>query len=86
MLAAAGMDCRVDAAASAGLAPDTGELLAWIVREGTTNAVRHSGARAVTITVTAAAGELLRAAMAARAGCTCHRARYAITCRRQSRS
>jgi two-component system sensor histidine kinase DesK len=59
MLAAAGMDCRVAAPAAAELAPDVAELLAWIVREGATNAVRHSGARVVTITVTVAAGELI---------------------------
>jgi two-component system sensor histidine kinase DesK len=59
MLAAAGMDCRVTVPADAQLAPDVDELLAWIVREGTTNVVRHSGARVVTITVTAAAGELI---------------------------
>jgi two-component system sensor histidine kinase DesK len=59
MLAAAGMDCRIAAPAAAELAPDVDELLAWMVREGTTNAVRHSGARVVTITVTAAADELI---------------------------
>jgi two-component system, NarL family, sensor histidine kinase DesK len=57
MLSAAGMDCRVDAPASIELPPDTDALLAWTVREGTTNVVRHSGARAVTITITVTAGE-----------------------------
>jgi two-component system, NarL family, sensor histidine kinase DesK len=58
MLAAAGMDCEVRAPASLELAPDAEALLAWTVREGATNAVRHSGARTVTITVTAAGGEV----------------------------
>jgi two-component system, NarL family, sensor histidine kinase DesK len=56
MLSAAGMDCRVHAPASIDLAQDAEGLLAWTVREGTTNVVRHSGARTVTITVTEADG------------------------------
>jgi two-component system sensor histidine kinase DesK len=56
MLSAAGMDCRVHAPASIDLAPDAEGLLAWTVREGTTNVVRHSSARTVTITVTEADG------------------------------
>jgi two-component system, NarL family, sensor histidine kinase DesK len=52
MLAAAGMDCQVHAPASIELPPPADALLAWTVREGTTNVVRHSGARTVTITVT----------------------------------
>jgi two-component system sensor histidine kinase DesK len=52
MLAAAGMDCQVHAPASVDLAPEAEGLLAWTVREGATNVVRHSGARTVTITVT----------------------------------
>ena len=51
MLAAAGMDCQVHAPASFELPPATDALLAWTVREGATNVVRHSGARTVTITV-----------------------------------
>ena len=57
MLSAAGMDCQVDAPASIDLPPDADALLAWTVREGATNVVRHSGARAVTITVTIASDE-----------------------------
>jgi two-component system sensor histidine kinase DesK len=45
MLTAAGMDCQVHAPASLELSQDTDALLAWTVREGATNAVRHSGAR-----------------------------------------
>ena len=56
MLTAAGMDCQVHAPASIDLAPEAEGLLAWTVREGATNVVRHSGARMVTITVTVAAG------------------------------
>jgi two-component system sensor histidine kinase DesK len=55
MLAAAGMDCEVHAPASFDLAPEAEGLLAWTVREGATNVVRHSGARTVTITVAVAA-------------------------------
>jgi two-component system sensor histidine kinase DesK len=58
MLTAAGMDCEVHANASADLPPATDALLAWAVREGATNVVRHSGARNVTVTVTVAAGEV----------------------------
>ncbi len=57
MLAAAGMDCQVDGDTSAVLPPATDALLAWTVREGATNVVRHSGARKVRITVTATGDE-----------------------------
>jgi two-component system, NarL family, sensor histidine kinase DesK len=56
MLAAAGMDAQVRAPASVSLDPDAEALLAWTVREGATNVVRHSGARTVTITVTVTDG------------------------------
>jgi two-component system, NarL family, sensor histidine kinase DesK len=52
MLAAAGIDCRVDAPGSYDLPPEVDALLAWTVREGSTNIVRHSGARHAGITVT----------------------------------
>jgi two-component system, NarL family, sensor histidine kinase DesK len=58
MLAAAGMDCEVHAPESLELPPATDALLAWTVREGTTNVVRHSGARSVTITVSVTADEV----------------------------
>jgi two-component system sensor histidine kinase DesK len=58
MLAAAGMDCQVHAPASIELPPATDALLAWTVREGATNVVRHSGARTVTITVSITAEEV----------------------------
>ena len=58
MLATAGMDCQVHAPASIELPPATDALLAWTVREGVTNVVRHSGARTVTITVSITADEV----------------------------
>jgi two-component system, NarL family, sensor histidine kinase DesK len=58
MLAAAGMECEVHAPASIELPPATDALLAWTVREGATNVVRHSGARTVTITVGITADEV----------------------------
>jgi two-component system, NarL family, sensor histidine kinase DesK len=58
MLAAAGMDCEISAPAHIELAPQAEALLAWTVREGATNVVRHSGARRVTITITATSDEV----------------------------
>ena len=58
MLAAAGMDAEVRTPPSIELAPETEALLAWAVREGATNVVRHSDARKVTITITAGADEV----------------------------
>jgi two-component system sensor histidine kinase DesK len=52
MLASAGIDCRVDAPGSYDLPPEVDALLAWTVREASTNIVRHSGARHARITVT----------------------------------
>jgi two-component system sensor histidine kinase DesK len=51
MLASAGVDCRVDAPGSYDLPPEVDALLAWTVREGSTNIVRHSGARHAVITI-----------------------------------
>jgi two-component system sensor histidine kinase DesK len=51
MLASAGIDCRVDAPGTYALPPEVDALLAWTVREGSTNIVRHSGARHARITV-----------------------------------
>jgi two-component system, NarL family, sensor histidine kinase DesK len=58
MLAAAGMGCEVRAPESLELPPATDALLAWTVREGATNVVRHSGARSVTITISVTADEV----------------------------
>ena len=52
MLASAGIDSRVDAPGSYDLPPEVDALLAWTVREASTNIVRHSGARHARITVT----------------------------------
>jgi two-component system sensor histidine kinase DesK len=61
-LAAAGIDCRGDAPVSYDLPPEVDALLAWTVREASTNIVRHSGARhagiTVTVTGTSASAEL----------------------------
>jgi two-component system, NarL family, sensor histidine kinase DesK len=49
-LEAAGIELRVDAAALE-LGPEAESVLAWAVREGATNVVRHSGARHAEITI-----------------------------------
>ncbi len=53
-LSAAGIDCRFDIAA-APLPDEVENVLAWAVREATTNVVRHSNARACVIRVQAEA-------------------------------
>lgn len=50
VLAAAGVQCVVEHRAE-GLAPATDAVLAWAVREGITNIIRHSRARSCTIRV-----------------------------------
>jgi two-component system, NarL family, sensor histidine kinase DesK len=45
MLASAGIDCRVRAPGAYSLPPAADALLAWTVREGATNIVRHAAAR-----------------------------------------
>ncbi|MGW1674813.1 sensor histidine kinase [Streptomyces sp. NPDC002324] len=44
VLAAAGIDCSVDGAEVAGLPGEVQSALAWVVREGTTNVLRHGNA------------------------------------------
>jgi two-component system, NarL family, sensor histidine kinase DesK len=51
MLASAGIDCRLEVPGTYALPPAVDALLAWTVREGVTNMVRHSGARHARITV-----------------------------------
>lgn len=51
-LQAAGIEARLDRAPPT-LAPDVDALLAWAVREGTINAIRHSGARSCRIAIAA---------------------------------
>jgi two-component system, NarL family, sensor histidine kinase DesK len=51
MLAAAGIECRLRVPGSCSLPPAVDGLLAWTVREGATNIVRHAGARHAEIAV-----------------------------------
>ncbi|MGE5133062.1 MAG: sensor histidine kinase [Gemmatimonadota bacterium] len=51
MLAAAGVDCRLAVPAACSFPPDIDALLAWTVREGTTNIVRHARARHASILI-----------------------------------
>ena len=60
MLASAGVDCQVSAPAAYSLPPAIDALLAWTVREGTTNIVRHAAARRAQIRVEMT-GDLVRA-------------------------
>ena len=53
LLTTAGIGCQITAPARLELAPGADALLAWTVREGVTNVVRHSGAGHAVITVTA---------------------------------
>jgi two-component system sensor histidine kinase DesK len=56
LLAAAGIDTRIDTdGTDLGLSDDPQQVLAWAVREGTTNLLRHSDATICTITLTHAA-------------------------------
>jgi two-component system, NarL family, sensor histidine kinase DesK len=57
MLASAGIECRVQAPSSYTLPAEADALLAWTVREGATNIVRHAGARNATIRLTVAPRE-----------------------------
>jgi two-component system sensor histidine kinase DesK len=54
-LDAAGVSCEVERA-NAPLHPDAEAILAWAVREGATNVIRHSRARQCTVRVVAADG------------------------------
>ncbi|MBO0809881.1 MAG: hypothetical protein J2P32_16420 [Actinobacteria bacterium] len=60
MLASAGVDCRVSAPAAYSLPGAIDALLAWTIREGTTNIVRHAAARRAEIRVEVT-GDLVRA-------------------------
>lgn len=52
MLASAGIDCRVRAPGAYSLPPLVDALLAWTVREGATNIVRHAAAKHADIVIT----------------------------------
>jgi two-component system sensor histidine kinase DesK len=62
VLTAAGIDCRVErdpaVPGASGLPDEVATLLGLVVREGTTNVLRHSAARRCTIALSAAAGVL----------------------------
>ena len=51
MLASAGIDCQLRAPGAYSLPPAVDALLAWTVREGATNIVRHSAARHAEIVI-----------------------------------
>jgi two-component system sensor histidine kinase DesK len=55
-LAAAGIECRVEGVAS-GLSSQVETVLAWGLREATTNVVRHSNARSCSITLSIGGGD-----------------------------
>jgi len=55
VLAAAGIDCRVHGDPTK-LASDIQKTLGWVVREATTNVLRHSRAQTCTIAITQTAG------------------------------
>ncbi|MFE2282835.1 sensor histidine kinase [Streptomyces sp. NPDC059443] len=54
VLHAAGMDCRVEIAAGRDLPAEAQSALGWVVREATTNVLRHGDARSCVIRLTAA--------------------------------
>ncbi|MGH3393946.1 MAG: sensor histidine kinase, partial [Streptosporangiaceae bacterium] len=57
LLTAAGITVRIDAPPSLGLPGEVDAALAWTVREGVTNVVRHAGAGHAAIEVTTGRGE-----------------------------
>ncbi|MFB6806482.1 sensor histidine kinase [Streptomyces sp. NPDC056387] len=55
VLSAAGMDCRVEVETDRALRPEVQSALGWVVREATTNVLRHGDARSCVIRLTAPA-------------------------------
>ncbi|WP_406512360.1 histidine kinase [Streptomyces sp. NBC_00161] len=53
VLSAAGMECRVEIEAGRALRPEVQSALGWVVREATTNVLRHGDARSCVIRLTA---------------------------------
>ncbi|MZE81873.1 histidine kinase [Streptomyces sp. SID5475] len=51
VLRSAGIDCRIDDRHPGGLSPAARSALGWVVREGTTNVLRHAEARSCAIRV-----------------------------------
>ncbi|MEV6397099.1 histidine kinase [Streptomyces sp. NPDC051907] len=58
VLEAAGIDCRMDTHAAGELPDDVQSALGWVVREATTNVLRHGDARRVTISLAALGGRV----------------------------
>ncbi|WP_446040223.1 sensor histidine kinase [Streptomyces sp. SID1121] len=54
VLRAAGIDCRIEGDDGGGLSADVQSALAWVVREATTNVLRHGDARRCTVRLTEA--------------------------------
>ena len=58
ILEAAGIVCAIEPAADEGLSPASESVLAWAVREGVTNVIRHSRARHCAIRIRGEAGQV----------------------------
>lgn len=56
VLAAAGIDCRIEGDGGGGLSAGVQSVLGWVVREATTNVLRHGDARRCTVRLTESAG------------------------------
>ena len=59
VLEAAGIDCSVDGADAAGLPGEVQSALAWVVREGTTNVLRHGNAGQCTVVLKVVEGQVV---------------------------
>ncbi|MFF7725953.1 sensor histidine kinase [Streptomyces sp. NPDC008001] len=56
VLSAADIDCRIDDTVGKTLPPDVQAVLAWVVREGTTNVLRHADAERCAVRLRVVAG------------------------------
>ncbi|MDX3855026.1 sensor histidine kinase [Streptomyces sp. AK02-01A] len=63
VLKAAGIDCRIEGDDGGALSAEVQSALGWVVREATTNVLRHGDARRCTVRLTAPAGQEERAAV-----------------------
>ncbi|MDT0570573.1 histidine kinase [Streptomyces sp. DSM 3412] len=59
VLAAAGIDCSVDGADTAGLPGEVQSALAWVVREATTNVLRHGNADQCAVVLRVGEGQVV---------------------------
>ncbi|MCC9707857.1 sensor histidine kinase [Streptomyces sp. MNU76] len=59
VLAAAGIDCSVDGADTAGLPGEVQSALAWVVREATTNVLRHGNAGQCAVALRVGEGQVV---------------------------